>query len=70
MLWKKISKDDLMLKYGVTFLEIDWTSRSFFINGSLNQAKYHGLLSRDTSNFLGEMPLYCAIENLKKSRRP
>jgi hypothetical protein len=26
LLWKKISKDDLVLTYGVAFLEIDWSS--------------------------------------------
>jgi hypothetical protein len=35
LLSKKISKDDLVLTYGVTFLEIDWTSGPFFINGTV-----------------------------------
>jgi hypothetical protein len=30
LLWKKISKDDLVLTYGVAFLEIEWTSGSLF----------------------------------------
>jgi hypothetical protein len=30
LLWKKISKDDLVLTCGVAFLEIEWTSGSLF----------------------------------------
>jgi hypothetical protein len=30
LLWKKISKDDLVLTCGVAFLEIEWTSGSHF----------------------------------------
>jgi hypothetical protein len=30
LLWKKISKDDLVLMCGVAFLEIEWTSGSVF----------------------------------------
>jgi hypothetical protein len=30
LLWKKISKDDLVLTCGVPFLEIEWTSGSLF----------------------------------------
>jgi hypothetical protein len=41
LLWKKISKDDLVLTCGVAFLEIEWTSGCLFIDSSLNQTKYH-----------------------------
>jgi hypothetical protein len=53
LLWKKISKDDLMLTCGVAFLEIEWTSGSL-----LDQTKYHimYLLSNEISNFLDEIP--------------
>jgi hypothetical protein len=58
LLWKKISKDDLVLTCGVAFLEIEWTIvGSFFIDSSLNQTKYHNLLSNEISNFLDEIPL-------------
>jgi hypothetical protein len=30
LLWKKISKDDLVLTCGAAFLEIEWTSGSLF----------------------------------------
>jgi hypothetical protein len=53
-----VEEKDLVLMYGVAFLEIDLTSGSFFINGSLNQAKPHALLSKEISNFLGEMPFH------------
>jgi hypothetical protein len=31
LLWKKISKDYLVLTCGVAFLEIEWTSGSLFL---------------------------------------
>jgi hypothetical protein len=31
LLWKKISKDDLVLTCGVAFLKIEWTSGSPFL---------------------------------------
>jgi hypothetical protein len=39
LLWKKISKDDLVLTCGVAFLEIE--VGPFFIDSNLNQTKYH-----------------------------
>jgi hypothetical protein len=37
LLWKKISKDDLVLTCGVAFLEIEWTSESLLIAVSVKQ---------------------------------
>jgi hypothetical protein len=58
LLWKKISKDDLMLTCGVAFLEIAWTSGFLFLLTvlSINKISYY-LLSNEISNFLDEIPL-------------
>jgi hypothetical protein len=58
LLWKKISKDDLMLTCGVAFLEIAWTSGFLFLLTalSINKISYY-LLSNEISNFLDDIPL-------------
>jgi hypothetical protein len=59
LLWKKISKDDLVLTCGVAFLEIKWTSGSLFYReqSQSNKISYYYLLSNEISNFLDEIPL-------------
>jgi hypothetical protein len=57
-MWKKISKDGVVLTCAVAFLEIDWTSGSLFCwqQSRSNKISYY-LLSNEISNFLDEMPL-------------
>jgi hypothetical protein len=46
LLWKKISKDDLVVS-GVVFWKIPTLGGLFFTDRSLNQAKYHAQLSNE-----------------------
>jgi hypothetical protein len=65
LLWKQISKDDLMVSGVVrVFWELGdtYTSGSLFTDRSLNQAKYHAQLSNEISNFLDEMSLTVFFE--------
>jgi hypothetical protein len=57
LLWKQISKDDLVLTCGVAFLEIEWTSGSLFYwqQSQSNKISYY-LLSNEISNLLDEIP--------------